>query len=79
MPHLVDLHAYNREVVHFAILVRSDVCYLQKLAGSRSAAPAPSAAARPLAAQGRARRSGLSACGIAADMTAPGRPEQVND
>jgi DNA-binding IclR family transcriptional regulator len=45
MPHLVDLYAYNREVVHLAILVGHDVLYLEKLAGSRSASM-PSAVGR---------------------------------
>ena len=45
MPHLVDLYAYNREVVHFGILMGNDVLYLEKLAGSRSAV-LPSAVGR---------------------------------
>jgi DNA-binding IclR family transcriptional regulator len=45
MPHLVDLYAYNREVVHFGILIGNDVLYLEKLAGSRSAV-LPSAVGR---------------------------------
>jgi IclR family acetate operon transcriptional repressor len=35
MPQLVDLYAYNHEIVHFGILIGSDVLYLEKLAGTR--------------------------------------------
>jgi IclR family acetate operon transcriptional repressor len=45
MPRLLDLYAYNREVVHFGILLGSDVLYLEKLAGS-GAANLPSAVGR---------------------------------
>ena len=36
LPHLADLHAMTREIVHFAIPVGNEVLYLEKLAGSRS-------------------------------------------
>jgi DNA-binding IclR family transcriptional regulator len=45
MPHLVDLYAYSHEVVHFGILVGTDVLYLEKVADSRSAS-LPSAVGR---------------------------------
>jgi IclR family transcriptional regulator, acetate operon repressor len=45
LPHLVDLHANTREIVHFGILVGTDVLYLEKLAGTRSPS-VPSAVGR---------------------------------